>query len=124
MSSSIPLRFLCDENVRVELDASLKTRGFDVNRLPKGSPDKMLSILSQREQRILVTNDRDFTLLSEEKIFAVVWLRIPQQDLEILISSFQKLLAECRVFAGNLITLDNQGWKNFPLRKKMEANND
>jgi hypothetical protein len=42
MLLSIPARprFLLDENVRMELDAFLKRKGFVVRRLSKGAPDR------------------------------------------------------------------------------------
>lgn len=43
MSLSIPtLRFLLDENVRIELSRHLKEKGFDVKSMPKSTPPQTL----------------------------------------------------------------------------------
>jgi len=119
MSSSIPRRkkltFLLDENVRVELDSFLESGKIEFRREPAGTPDAELVALSKKEKYILVTNDRGFSRLPKEKIFAVVWLRIPQKDLSVLLASFQKLLTECRNFGGKLIILSPNKWEDFAL---------
>lgn len=120
MSSSIPtLRFLLDENVRIELFRHLKVKAFDVKFIPKSTPDSRLANLSKREKLILVTNDEDFTDYSKDEVFCVVWLRIPQSDPQTLISSFVKLLSEFTSFEGKLIVLESNKWKDFPLTEEI-----
>ena len=114
-STSNPPRFLLDENVRIELDESLALQKIDIKRLPKGTPDATLAAASKRENRALVTNDEDFSLLSQDKVFSVVWLKIPQKELATLITSFKKMLNECTVFAKKLIIVEPNNWKAFPL---------
>lgn len=116
MSSSIPkLRFLLDENVRIELGKWLQAQQFDVKTLPKGTADKMLCSISLKEERLLVTNDTDFSLLPRGKVFAVVWLRVPQKEVDMLVNCFQKCLSECKEFKGHLILIEPKGWRSFPL---------
>ncbi|MAG02495.1 hypothetical protein CMI42_04100 [Candidatus Pacearchaeota archaeon] len=67
-----------------------------------------MATFSKSEERILITNDIDFTNsehFPREKVFSVIWLRIPQEKLESSISSFSKLLENPPEFEGNLITL-------------------
>ena len=62
MSSSIPkIRFLLDENVRIELVRFLKSNNIAIKQLPKGTSDKALAAFSKQENMILVTNDEDFS---------------------------------------------------------------
>jgi len=114
MSSSVlkkkELKFLLDENIKRELLESLKEQGFNVEFKPKGISNGKLAEFSKLEKRVFVTNDWDFTdksLYSKEKIFSVVWLRIPQNKPEVLLSSFSKLLKETKPedFEGKIITL-------------------
>ena len=121
MSSSIQLpKFLLDENVRIELFNFLKRRGIDVKLPPKSAPDSAVALLSKREQRVLVTNDEDFCECSKDEIYSVVWLRLPQNDSEGLVKSFEKLLASFKNFSGRLVVLRRGKWDEFPLGEKVE----
>lgn len=102
-------KFLLDENVKKELLQFLK-KDFDAVFKQKRLSNGKLAEFSKSEQRILVTNDNDFInseQFPKEKIFSVVWLKIPQDELETLLKSFSKLLRETKSedFEGNLITL-------------------
>ena len=104
------MKFLLDENIKIELLKFLKTKGFDVVFKPKGLTNGELAELSKAEQRILVSNDRHFadsSKFSKEKIFSVVWLRIPQNKPEQLLISFPELLEKTKpeYFEGKLICL-------------------
>ena len=104
------MKFLLDENVKKELLKFLKQKGFDVIFKPKELSNGVLTEFSKLEQRALISNDRHFTDSSrfpKEKIFSVVWLRIPQNESELLFESFSKLLKEIKSedFKGNLIKL-------------------
>jgi predicted nuclease of predicted toxin-antitoxin system len=67
---------------------------------------------------VLITNDSDFTLLLKEKVFSVIWLRIPQNEPESLLKSFSRLLKEKGApegFEGKLIVLKKEGFEAYPL---------
>ena len=116
MSSSTPsLRFLLDENVRIELVGWLRTHQFDLRLAPRATSDPTLAAWSKTDRRILVTNDEDFCAYPASEVYAVVWLRIPQRDARALIRSFRKLLAECARFAGQLVLLRVDAWTAVPL---------
>lgn len=116
MSSLTPkTKFLLDENVRIELFKFLQTRGLDAEFSPKGISDSQIASLSKKERKVLITNDADFAEYSNDKVFAVVWLRIPQNDPQSLTSSFAKLIDELKNFEGKLIILEKNKWTNFPL---------
>ena|SRR3989338_3746110 len=111
-NSASPLnpKFLLDENVKLKLLLFLKAKGFDVIKADKRTSDERLASISKSEQRIFITNDSDFTDLEQypkERIFSVIWLRVPQEKPEELLSSFSKLLKETKPkdFEGKLIML-------------------
>ncbi len=114
MSSSLSpprLRFLLDENVHKRLGVFLKSGGFDVIFCPKGISNGELSAYSKSERRILVTNDSDLSLVSKERVFSVIWLRIPQNESESLLKAFSNLLKEknkLEDFEGKLIVLNKE----------------
>jgi len=114
------LKFLLDENVKKELLQFLKQQGFDIIFKPKGLSNGELAEFSKLEQRVLVTNDKHFADSSrfpKDKIFSVVWLRIPQDKPESLLKEFSKLLKENSPenFEGNLIILKEDGFEVYPI---------
>lgn len=117
MSLSIPkvTKLLLDENVRIELYKFLESLGIDIKPSPKGTTDTKLAGISLKEKRIFVTNDQDFIEYSKDKIFSVIWLKIPQNDPNELVFSFKKLLDENTDFSGRLIILETGKWKAYSL---------
>ena len=118
LSTSV-LKFLLDENVRIELSVFLKSKGFDVRLVSKGSSDEKVASFSKREERVLVTNDADFAtsgLYSEEKLFALVWLRVAQSDVEGLLDSFELFLIKFKEeLKGKAVVLKEGSWEVFSL---------
>lgn len=114
-SSTRNLKFLLDENVRIELSRFLKSQGFDYKLAAKGATDKQLASISKAEKRILVTNDEDFQWYTKDQIHCAIWLWIPQNDPESLITSFKKLIKGCKDFSGNIITLTPKDWNSTSL---------
>lgn len=104
------MKFLLDENIKSELLDFLKQNGFDAIFKPKGLSNGKLAEFSKSEKRILISNDRHFTDSSKfpkEKLFSIVWLRIPQNKPKSLMIAFSKLLKEIKLenFEGKLIIL-------------------
>ena len=118
-SSTLNLKFLLDENIRIELSRFLKDQGIDFKLVPKRATDKQLASISKAEERILVTNDEDFQWFTKEKIYCVIWLWIPQNDPKTLISSFKRLVKECKDFQGNIITLTPKDWNSTTLYEEV-----
>lgn len=116
MSSLTPkTKFLLDENVRTELFKLLQAKGLDAESSPKGISDSQIASLSKKGRKVLVTNDADFAEYSNDKVFAVVWLRIPQNDPQSLTSSFARLIDQLKNFEGKLIILEKNKWADCPL---------
>ena len=126
-ASPSSLKFLLDENVKLRLLSFLKAKGFDAIKAAKRSLDEKLALLSKLEQRIFVTGDSDFAdseQYPKERIFSVIWLRVPQDKPELLLKSFSNLLSkvlEPEDFEGNLITLYEEGFKVTPISSKLPS---
>lgn len=115
-TSVLKPRFLLDENVHRGLLKFLESQGVDVCSSPKGAVNGTVAALSKEGKLVLVTNDSDFAWYPSEKVFAVVWLRIAQDDVEGLFNSFASLLTEFKEeFEGKLIVLMKDSWEVFPL---------
>ena len=115
--SQSKVRFLLDENVNKRLEKFLVSKGFDVVS-PKGLSNGKLAEFSKLDKRILVTNDDDFAdpeLYPKDKIFSVVWLKIPQEEPEALLEAFSRLLEEREGFNGYLIVLKKEKSELFSL---------
>ena len=115
------VKFLLDENVRIELAKFLKSQNFDTTLATKSTSDSTLASTSKGQKRILVTNDQDFADCSRDKIFSVILLRVSQNDAKLLVKSFEKLLGEFDDFLGNLVVLGSDGWESFPLTEEIEV---
>ena len=113
-------KFLFDENVDDRLKRFLKQQNVDVISKPKRLSNGKLAEFSKSEQSVLVTNDEDFIEFTEEEIFSIVWLRIPQRKIESSIRSFSELLkskSKPGDFEGFLIVLNEGGkFKSYPLK--------
>ena len=115
-SKSEQPRFLIDENVRKELYDFVRKNRLDVVRSPKSTVNGELAARSVDESRILVTNDRDFSNCAAGTVFGVVWLRLPQNDPDLLLKSFTPLLRwPAERFKDNLIVLSMDACEVFPL---------
>lgn len=97
----------------------MRNNNFDITRAPKGTSDKNLAHISKTENRILVTNDEDFTYYTDNTIYSVIWLKITQGDAESLISSFESLIKKMTIFSGKLVILEKNKWSEYPLVKEI-----
>lgn len=113
-------KFLLDENVRQGLYKFLRRKNVDAKLATKGASDKTLADISKSEERILVTNDEEFGKYTKDEVYAVIWLRIPQNDEEALFKSFDKLLLEVKDFTSKLFILYEKKWDEFPLPAELK----
>ena len=113
-------KFLLDENVKKNLLIFLKSEGFNAISKPNGLSNGNLAEFSKSEERVFVTNDEDFLEFSKEKIFSVVWIKVSQNNEELLINSFSKLLKELdsKDFKGKLVILYDGRFEVSPLISK------
>ena len=115
MSLSVQeVKFLLDENVHRKLETFLRLKSYDVKIAPKGFSNGKLSDLSKFEERILITNDSDFSKFSNETAFSVILLRISQSDVESLFRAFSDLLIKkpkIEDFKDKIIILRKEGFE-------------
>jgi len=63
----------------------------------------------------LVTNDEDFSTCTVDQVYAVVWLKVPQNNISALKTSFTKMLAKVKIFGGKLIILRQDSFEKYKL---------
>ena len=114
-------KFILDENVRRGLYEYLKQKGINVKLAAKATFDQTLLKISKQEKRILVTNDEDFSESTKDEAFAIIWLRIPQNNEQALLKSFDKLLKEIKTFESRLIVLYETKWDESPLYEEFKV---
>jgi len=107
--------------VRIELAKLLSERGIDFTDARRSSGDKTLATVSCAEKRIVVTNDTDFSEMCKGDVFGVVWLRLPQNDPELLIKEFSAMLAEKPRYAGSLVILEREKRRVVPLPVRVRS---
>lgn len=113
-------KFLLDENVRLGLYKYLLQKGVDVKLATKGASDQTLLKISRQEERILVTNDEDFSEATEDMVYAVIWLRIPQNDEQALLKSFDKLIANIENPELKIFSLYEERWDESSLYEEIK----
>ena len=119
MSLSTPIRFLLDENVRIELTKLLAKREIDFATAKKSSGDKTLANISLAEGRVVVTNDTDFSEMYKGDVFGVVWLRLPQNDPVLLVEKFSALLDDEVRCVDSLVILEPAKRRVMPLSRRI-----
>jgi predicted nuclease of predicted toxin-antitoxin system len=78
------MRFFADENLERPIIEGLRDRGHDVATVPsegKGSSDSQVLALSSTEDRVFITNDKDFAelvFLQKQVAAGVILIRLPR----------------------------------------------
>ena len=101
------MRFVLDQSTDARLIPALRARGHDATRIgsdyPAGLTDQAVLTLAQAEQRILITDDRDFGELVfrlRQPHAGVIFLRLGEEgDLATKISRLDYVLT---FYAGRL----------------------
>jgi predicted nuclease of predicted toxin-antitoxin system len=110
------LNFLLDESAEFRIAQFLQDRGHGVTAIahdyPGGLSDQEVLIIACTEQRILITNDRDFgELIFRRRLphCGVVFFRLSDQRVETKIARLGQLL-ETRVDdLGRFVVVDDRG---------------
>ena len=81
------MKFKIDENLPIEIAGLLRNAGYDpvtvIEQNLSGTSDANLSVICQKENRILVTLDNDFSdirTFPPEKFSGIIILRLNRQD--------------------------------------------
>ena len=95
------MKFLLDESAELRLSSLLQREGHDVKAVahdyPHGLPDDDMLALARDEQRILITNDRDFGELVFRHRLAhsgVIFFRMRDQATTTKLARMQTLLQD------------------------------
>ena len=96
------MRFLLDESAEFRIALFLRDAGHDVTAIaheyPQSLPDRDVLAIANAEQRILITNDRDFgELIFRERLphTGVIYFRLPlDTTADQKIAWLQRILAE------------------------------
>jgi len=121
------MKFLADENCEGPIVRALDTAGYDVEWVrevqPKAS-DTAVIARAQREQRILLTNDKDFAqlvYLQRLTTSGVVLLRLPalrsQQKARRLLAAVRQIGDD---LAGFFTVLTPRAIRRRPLPKRLD----
>lgn len=117
------MKFLADENVERPIVDTVRDLGHDVTYVSEsahGTEDSELLAVAEREQRILITSDKDFgelVYLRGSIATGVLLLRFRTEKSRIkaaLVSAFLRESAEQLV--GRFVVLNESGARLRPLR--------
>ena len=105
------MKFVADENLGIRVPKYLKGLGFDiisVIELAKGKPDVDILALANKQDRILITLDKDFgELLFKEKLIhsGVILLRLKDESVENKKKVLVKELKSKKNFSGKFTVI-------------------
>lgn len=111
------MKFLLDQNVEGRILTFLSGQGHDATRVgvdyPPGLPDEDVLATAHAEQRILITNDRDFgELIFRHRLphSGVIYLRFPlDSTAEQKIANLANLLATRSTDLGQFLVATPRG---------------
>jgi len=92
------LKFLADVNIEKQIVEFLRKSGFDILWIPDYNPlmsDEELLDLVANEDRILITNDKDFgyfIFLQKKPVNGLILFRIKGQSIEKKLANLEELL--------------------------------
>ena len=93
------MKFLTDENVAVSVVGFLRQEGFDVKdvkeELLHGSPDRKIFELAKKEDRIILTHDKDFLEIVKNytsDFEGIILIKCKKQSPENVIATLSKLI--------------------------------
>ncbi|MEE8481246.1 MAG: DUF5615 family PIN-like protein [Desulfobacterales bacterium] len=96
------LKFIADVNIEKGIVDFLLESGYDVKLIPDydcGITDDELLEIANEEQRILITNDKDFgelTFLQKKHSTGIILIRIKEQQTSVKLELIRKLLLKYR----------------------------
>jgi len=113
------MRFLIDENVRLEIAEFLRNEGHDIKTIPSGIENSEVIRLAQKEQRILLTHDIHFSnilLYPPKQYSGIIRIKIHPPLVDKIVSALKYLLSKTspEEFDKKLFVLEKD---NFRIRK-------
>ena len=102
---------MIDEIVPAKLIGTLRKKGFNVARAPLATDDWIIAQRARRENRVLVTMDKDFitrTMLSSAGI-NIIFIQIQPCTEELVMDAFDRLLKDLSQGFKGLVILRKDG---------------
>jgi len=114
------LKFLVDESTGIRVSEKLKQEGFDsvsVIEIMKGAEDIEITKRAKKENRIIVTNDKDFGWLATiYKPPGLILLRLKKETIEMKIDVIHNIISKHRnSIYGNIIVATEKKIRIRPL---------
>lgn len=108
-------KFLLDENIRIEIEEFLKSKGFSAEYAAKGVSNGRLALLAKEKSLVLVSRDSDFlnrSIFPPKEFSGIIVFVIHPPTVEKLVKALSSLLAEVKVFKGKLFVVDEEGFES------------
>ena len=90
------MRFIADENIPNALILAIRRKGYSIKDLKEekltGISDQELLAIADKEKRIIITFDKDFTNLPQKSRIGIVVLRYNNKQVQNVITQFCYLL--------------------------------
>ena len=112
MSNS--LKFLLDENIRIEVKEFLKSRGFSAEYAAKGIANGKLASLAKEKALVLISRDSDFlnkSIFPPKEFSGIIVFVLHPPTVEKLLSALSSLLTDVSEFKGKLFVVDEEGFE-------------
>ena len=106
------MKFLADENIPLKVVKRLREDGLDITSIAEiqiGMDDEEIAKLSEKEEMVLITFDKDFGEIifrKSIKPYGLILLRIPPKSVEYIYNFLKWLLTESKIeFEGKLVVV-------------------
>ncbi|MDY0383202.1 DUF5615 family PIN-like protein [Trichlorobacter sp.] len=116
------MKFLADVNIERRIILFLRSAGYDVIWAPEYDcrmKDEELLALAVQQQRILITNDKDFGNLvyfQKKAACGIVLFRIEDQNVRVKITILKNMLLRYQEkFGGHFVTIARKRIRFIPL---------
>ena len=119
------MRFLADENIHADLIVWLRSAGHDVVYAAEslsGDPDEVLLEIAHREERILLTDDKDFgDLVFHRKLSSqgILLIRLSSPRIEDRLRRLSELWGAIEPYLeGRFVVIGDKKVRTRPIRLK------
>jgi len=110
------MKFLVDENLPNAILTELSAKGLDAVKVLSGSSDQDVAALAQKDQRVLLTLDKDFAnilIYPREEYFGIICFRIKRPLIKEIIIALDSTLEhfDSESLTGKLIVVTEKGFR-------------
>lgn len=109
------MKFLADEDFPKPLTVKIRTLGYSVKTIQQkylqGVSDEIVSSISLKEKRVILTFDKDFPKNKPASLRAVIFHfpKIPTSEIIPLIENFLKDLEQIKLSKGKILKFSKTG---------------